>query len=422
MLSRVTNSMMTTTFINDIQRNLKRTTELQHQISTNKKVNSPSDDPIGADRILDYNQIIAQTDQYIKNVDDATTRANNTDTVLSQMENVLFRVRDLAVRASNEAPNNQQDLNAMGSEIDSLINQMISEANQQFDGKYLFSGNKTTTTPFIAKKSVEFVAGAANQATGDGVTNATLNMPSYTLNGVTRQSEAITDPNSVKEIQLFDGDGKWKATLAPGTDFTVNAANNTITINGASLPVGLDIKSTDKLEVKFNKVVSVEYQGDAGIKEYEISNGTKVGVSYSGASSDASEQPSVFGKYSSDGNETKSVEAFQKLIDLRDSIYKYQNVGSTNVQNIMKGIDDVDSIRTNITTIRSEQGGRANRLELATNRLNNININTKDLKSKREDVDMAEAITSLTLAQTVYQACLGSGAKIISTTLLDYLG
>ncbi len=416
MFSRVTNSMMTTTFINDIQRNLRKTTELQHQISTGKKVNFPSDDPIGADRILDYRQIIGQTDQYIKNVGDANTQASNIDTVLGNMEDILMRVRDLSVRASNEAPNNQQDLNAIAQEIDSLLKEMVNQANQKFDGKYLFSGNKTTTTPFIAKTYVDFTyGGVATTAGNPPVPPLTLNMASYTINGATRTAQAITDANSVKEIVIIDSAGN-RQSLTPA-DFTVDPATNQITVN--NLPVNL--ASTDKIEVHFNKVVSVEYQGDAGIKEIEISNGSKVGVSYTGASSDNSSQLSVFGKYSSDGKQTASVEAFQKLMDLRDNIYKYHNVPNGNLNDIATGIDDVDSIRENITTIRAEQGGRVNRLELALNRLNNTKISTKDLMSAREDVDMAEAITNLTLAQNIYQACLGAGARIISTTLLDYL-
>ncbi len=416
MFSRVTNSMMTTTFINDIQRNLKKTTELQHQISTGKKVNNPSDDPIGADRILDYRQIVGQTEQFMKNVDDADTLASNIDTVFGNMEDILLRVRDLSVRASNEAVNNQQDLDAIAGEIDSLIMELVNQANQKFDGKYLFSGNKTTTTPFVARTYVDFTYGGVATAAGNPpVPPLALNMASYTIDGAVRTSQAITDASSVTEIVIVDSSGN-RNVLTPA-DFAIDPATNQITVN--NLPVNL--ASTDKIEVHFSKVVSVEYQGNAGIKEVQISNGSQVGVSYIGASADQSVQSSVFGKYSSSGNETASVEAFQKLMDLRDNIYKYKNVPNGNLDDITTGIDDVDSIRENITTVRSEQGGRVNRLELAKNRLSSIKINTTALMSAREDVDMAEAISNLTLAQNIYEACLGAGARIISTTLLDYL-
>lgn len=405
--------MMTNTFIRDIQRNLKAALELQHQISTGKKVEYASDDPISADRILDYRQIIEETGQYIKNVDDADTLASNVDTVLGHMEDVLLRVRDLSVRASNEAPDNQQMRNAIAQEIDSLVNQLVFESNQKFDGKSLFSGNKTTDSPFVAKKNVDFVYGGPADIAANGA--AVVAMPSYTIDGTTRISEAIVDAGSVTAIYVVDDQGN--RTLIPQSDFTVDPATNTINITD----VGANgLKRTDKLEVYFNKVVSVEYQGDTGVREYEIGEGSRIGVSYAGAVSDQSKQGSVFGKYNAEGTETASVEAFQKLLDLRDSILKYQNVGG-NITQIMQGIDDIDKIRTNITDIRSEQGGRVNRLELATNRLKSIELSTKDLKAKREEVDMAEAISQLMNVQTVYQAALGTGARIIQTTLLDFL-
>lgn len=424
--------MMTNTFIRDIQRNLKSALELQHQISTGKKVEYASDDPISADRILDYRQIIEETGQYIKNVNDADTLASNVDTVLGHMEDVLLRVRDLSVRASNEAPDNQQMRNAIANEIDSLVNQLVFESNQKFDGKSLFSGNKTTASPFVAKNYVDFVFGSQGNILANGLTNpfpppANLNiaangaavvaMPGYTVDGATRTSEAIIDAGSVIEIWIVDDLGNRTLIPKPPTGFTVDPATNTINIADVGAK---GLKCTDKLEVYFNKVVSVEYQGDTGVREYEIGEGSRIGVSYAGAVSDQSKQGSVFGKYSAEGTQTASVEAFQKLLDLRDSILKYQNVGG-NIDDISRGIDDIDKIRTNITDIRSEQGGRVNRLELATNRLKSIELSTKDLKAKREEVDMAEAISQLMNVQTVYQACLGTGARIIQTTLLDFL-
>lgn len=418
MISRVTTSMMTSIFISDIQKSLKEVTKLQSQVSTGKKVEYPSDDPVGASRILDYDQALSQTDQYTETIDAANSLATNTDGVLDHMETLLLRVRDLAVEASNEAVNNQESMDAIASEIDSLIADLVTQANQKYNGTYLFSGNKTTTTPFVAKDYVEFTYGQTNVATNGAVT---LNMPSYTIDGVTNVSQAITSTDSVTDIVIIDTSGNRRSIAA--SNYTVDPATNTISITdvGTDTTGTIGIASTDTIEVHFNKTVSVVYNGDMGTKEMEISEGTKVAVSYIGATADQAKNMSVFGSYSSDGTETASVEAFQKLMDLRDNIYKYTNVGESNIDAITSGIDDVDSIRENITTIRSEQGGRANRLELATNRLSSLKINITDLKSSIEDVDMAEAISDLVLQQNTYQSALAAGSRIITTTLLDYL-
>ncbi len=402
--SRVTNTMMTNTFIRDIHRNLSTIDKLQRQISTGKKIQYPSDDPVGADRALDYRQTVNELDQYSKNVDDANTLASNIDTVFQHMEDLLLRVRDLAVRASNEAPQNQANRDTIADEINSLLSAMVSQANQKFDGKYLFSGLKTGTTPFEAKTSITF-----NYTTGAGG-NMEIEMPSTTIEGTTTQSDAITDTNSVKAV-LVNGQNY---VTALGGSYTVDPTTNIITLAG-----GPALNDSDVVELRFDKVVSVDYNGDMATREVEISEGTTVKMSYAGAVSNDANTQSVFGKYSGEGTDMASVEAFQKMMQLRDNIYKYGNGGT--IDDIMKGIDDIDDVRETITNARSEQGGRVNRLELAKNRIEQMNIYTSKILSDRENVDMAEAISELVLAQNIYQASLQSGAKIIQTTLLDFL-
>jgi flagellar hook-associated protein 3 FlgL len=140
-----------------------------------------------------------------------------------------------------------------------------------------------------------------------------------------------------------------------------------------------------------------------------------------GSASVDSKQKSVFGTFSADELDSSSVKAFQHLFDLRDNLYKYTATGGTNQTDIQRGIGDIDEILESVVSVHSEQGGRDQRLTLAMNRHEDNKINTKSLLSKHEDTDMTEAISRLVLMQNVYQAALGSGAKIIQTTLLAFL-
>ncbi|HBY20366.1 MAG TPA: hypothetical protein DEG71_05055 [Clostridiales bacterium] len=62
-----------------------------------------------------------------------------------------------------------------------------------------------------------------------------------------------------------------------------------------------------------------------------------------------------------------------------------------------------------------------NRLDLIKARLENDEINYTQLKSDNEDADMAETITKLTTQQTIYEASLSAGAKIIQMSLVDFM-
>lgn len=71
--------------------------------------------------------------------------------------------------------------------------------------------------------------------------------------------------------------------------------------------------------------------------------------------------------------------------------------------------------------MRAEIGARTNRIEFIENRLDDISINLESLQSKTEDADMAEVITKLKMSENVYQSSLSVGAKLIQSSLIDFI-
>ena len=89
-------------------------------------------------------------------------------------------------------------------------------------------------------------------------------------------------------------------------------------------------------------------------------------------------------------------------------------VGGTNIPTL-------DRVTENILTKRADIGARMNRLEMMENRLDIQFVNVTKQKSNNEDVDYAEAITQLVTAESIHQAALSTGAKIIQQTLVDFI-
>jgi flagellar hook-associated protein 3 FlgL len=77
---RVTNSMMSNTMTRYLMRQSNDLYRVQEQISTQKKINRPSDDPTGIRQVLDYRAKIATVEQYLDNIGRATTRLESTET------------------------------------------------------------------------------------------------------------------------------------------------------------------------------------------------------------------------------------------------------------------------------------------------------------------------------------------------------
>ncbi|WP_339799125.1 flagellar hook-associated protein FlgL [Paenibacillus sp. FSL R5-0744] len=84
-------------------------------------------------------------------------------------------------------------------------------------------------------------------------------------------------------------------------------------------------------------------------------------------------------------------------------------------------LDVIDTRMETILSARSEIGAKTNRVELMQDRLSDLNINLTDLQAKTEDADYEGLIMNSKIQENIYNASLSVGAKIISTTLVDFI-
>lgn len=139
---RITNNMLINNMLSNMNTNLTRLNLYQNQLATGKKISLPSDDPIVASRALKLRTDVAEIEQYRRNVDDATSWMEITETTLDQMGDIMKRVKELAVEGSN-GTHTPDDMDKINQEIKQLKTQMIHLANTTYSGRYIFSGYKT---------------------------------------------------------------------------------------------------------------------------------------------------------------------------------------------------------------------------------------------------------------------------------------
>lgn len=148
---RVTQTMMNTQLLSNVSSNLGRMNDLMNQLSTGRRINKPSDDPVGLTFSMRYRSEIDANDQYVKNTDSATSMLDFTDTTLGQAGDIMQRLRELAVSGSNGGQP-QEAYDAINLEVKELYNQMVEIGNSKFNGKYVFNGEQTQTAPYPATK------------------------------------------------------------------------------------------------------------------------------------------------------------------------------------------------------------------------------------------------------------------------------
>ena len=144
---RITNQMLNTSFLQNLQRNLGNLDVMQRRLNSGAKVSRPSDDPVRLQQILKLNTALDQHEQYIRSIDDAYAWLASTDAALDQVGAIVIKVKGLAVSGANST-NDAGAMTALADEVRQLADQLVGVANATHAGRYLFAGNDATVKPF----------------------------------------------------------------------------------------------------------------------------------------------------------------------------------------------------------------------------------------------------------------------------------
>lgn len=139
---RITNNMLISNTLFNLNENLGRLEKLNQQMATQKKFSVPSDDPIGASKSLKFHTDLSKIEQYQRNVKDATSWMTETESALIEIGEVLHRANELAVQMAN-GTYSEDDLKKTKEEIAQLKDHLVQIANTTYAGRYIFSGYKT---------------------------------------------------------------------------------------------------------------------------------------------------------------------------------------------------------------------------------------------------------------------------------------
>ena len=97
------------------------------------------------------------------------------------------------------------------------------------------------------------------------------------------------------------------------------------------------------------------------------------------------------------------------------------NLRSGNSKGVADQLPQLETRMNKVLTQQAEVGAKTNRLELMEARLQDLNLNLQTLQSKTEDADMDDLIIKAKVNDSVYQASLSVGAKVIQPSLVDFL-
>ncbi|WP_377887330.1 flagellar hook-associated protein FlgL [Alkalihalobacillus sp. R86527] len=150
-MMRITQQMLTQNVTNQMNRNLTRLERANEEVSTGKRINKPSDDPMGTEKSLKLSSELANNVQFERNADYAQSWLEVTEQSLSSVSDLLQRANEIGLQGANGI-NSPDELKNLGKEIDQLRDELENLANTKLDGKYIFNGQKTDQ-PIVIEES-----------------------------------------------------------------------------------------------------------------------------------------------------------------------------------------------------------------------------------------------------------------------------
>ena len=382
-----------------------QTAATQQQISYGKKLVAPSDDPIGASRVIQINQEVAARAQYVKNAEAADVQLALEDAILDQMTDLLQRVQELTLQAGSGVQT-LADRQFIASEIEARFEELVGLANSQNPaGQYLFSGFQADEAPFRAVGNDVIYTG------DEGQRNVQVDRGQYVT---------LNDSGAALFMDLSVPNARFEATSVPES-----LEVNSVQIADQTL---VDDFFPDDVVVEFNEVsgsmtytvrrasdnrpleglANIPFTGNASISAAGVSFRVE-GTPLDGDSLvlSSSRQQSVFStvKQIADGlNQVDAAtqpDAFRTLID-----------------NTIAGLE---SATTNILRTRADIGARFNTINAAKDLHEDIGLQLETVRSEIEDLDFAAAISDLAYQSFVLEAAQQSFVRINGLSLFNRL-
>lgn len=196
---RISTNMIFEQGVAGMQRQQSALLKTQQQIAADRRILTPSDDPIAAAQALQITQSNDINTQFRVNRDHGQAQLQLTETSLTQAIDLVQTLRETAVAAGNGGLTDA-DRATLAQDVSSVLEQLIGVANAtDADGKYLFAGYQGTTLPFQRS------AGAVQYAGDDG--------ERFMQAGASRQI-AVNIPGATAFSRITTGNGtfNWSAS------------------------------------------------------------------------------------------------------------------------------------------------------------------------------------------------------------------
>lgn len=366
----------------------------QNQLSSFQRIVNPSDDPAGAVKALTLQRAFNLTEQYQSNANVAITKLAQEEVALQGAAEIMQRIRELAVQGLNDS-NTQPDRQAIASEIKQLNQQLLGLSNtRDANGDYLFSGYANSIQPYeTIYGDYQGDEGQRSLKVGDGVLVAT-NDPGDKV------FEAAVNRTEVNVV----GTGTGSLRITDTSNSAANFADITFTFNAAGQYEVSDGTNTEIIDYTPGQRVRLDSLNG---------NFPSLQVQLDGAPAD--------GDVITISREVEPQQTLFRTIDNFVLALEGNNVGPGNSPNNGDFLSNLDLGLQNIIDTRAQIGSRINAIEQQQEINDTVGFSLEKSLSEIRDLDIAEAVSQLTIQSIGLQAAQQSFAQVQRLSLFNFI-
>jgi flagellar hook-associated protein 3 FlgL len=396
---RVTQSMEQAQFLTALNQLESSISTTQNGISTGLAFTTASQNPVGAGLVAGYNQVLAQSQQYTANGNSATDSLNTEDSALTQLQNQLQSLRDLALEANN-ATESPSDLSAIATQVQQIQGSILSVANtQDGSGNYIFAGYSTQTQPFAQTATGATYSGDQGQRQvqiGAG------------------QTVVVGDNGDVVFNQVKTGNGTFNVTPA--------GANTGSGLIGATAVTDPADYIAGNYSINFTAPDTYQVVNSGGTV---VTSGTYTSgqaITFAGMQVTLSGAPAAGDSFAVAPSTDQSV--FTTVQNLATALQQSTATAAGQAQlnnSIVSAINGIDQALDNTQTVQSKVGARLNTITTSQAVATTQQTQLQESITNIQGLDYASAVTNLDSQNTTLSAAMEAYTQTEGLSLFKYL-
>ncbi len=416
---RITDLMMTNSFLNNLTATKSKVSDLQTEIASGNTIQKPSDSPIGTVNIIGWNNQINQANNIISNISSGLDFVNDSTQALQNIQDQVTNVLSDLTQVQNAA--NSQNMGSFAEQIDSALSLIMDSANTESGGKYVFAGTDNANAPFgytTDGKSIEVkdsnISGAQYIRISPNISDQ-INLSGTDVFGTIVNGGGSIDSGTAvgatvtSQTNVYDAQGNQYTFKANFTKTAANTYNFTYDI--------LD-SSNNSVLTSTPAAQSMVFDSNGNLQSVDGKAPSLIQINVPSKNINFNFDPTAVTEKS--GASSLSFTTNQKT-DIFNTLINISNNLKAGIKPTTDQMQAVTDFNNRLINNISKSGNIANRLTNAKSLLNTKTLQLQELVSQTDGVDVAKASVDLTSQETLLQMSYQMASKVLTQSILNYL-